>query len=98
VPFAPVGDPATLHEDPQVIANDLLFEMDHPVAGRIRQPRPLGSFETTPLEVRRGAPGFGQHTAEIAREIGLDDDQITRLERDGILLDAPVPAATTNAS
>ena len=90
VPFAPVGDPATIHEDPQVIANDLVFEMDHPVAGRIRQPRPLGTFEATPIEIRRGAPGFGQHTAEIAREIGLEAVEIARLQRAGVLMDDPV--------
>jgi len=92
VPYATIGDPQTIHEDPQVIANDLLFEMDHPIAGRLRQPRPLGDFSGTPTEIRRGAPGYGEHTAEIAREIGLDDDTLARLERDGILIDSPVTA------
>jgi crotonobetainyl-CoA:carnitine CoA-transferase CaiB-like acyl-CoA transferase len=34
VPHAQVNDVATLHEDPQVRANHLLVEMDHPHAGR----------------------------------------------------------------
>ena len=87
VPHATVGDPATIHNDPQVIANDLLFEMDHPIAGRLRQPRPIGKFEGTPTEIRRGAPGYGEHSAEVAREIGLDESAIAQLERDGILID-----------
>lgn len=90
VPYAPVGSPATIHEDPQVLANDLLFEMDHPLAGRLRQPRPIGHFEATPTEIRRGAPGHGEHTAEIAREIGLDADVVAALARDAILIDSPV--------
>ncbi len=67
VPFASLGDPATIHLDPQVIANDLLFEMDHPAAGRLRQPRPFGDFERTPTGVRRPAPSLGEHSEEIAR-------------------------------
>lgn len=90
VPFAPVGDPATIHEDPQVVANDLIFEMDHPVAGRVRQPQPLGEFEGTPSEIRRGAPGYGQHTAEIAAEVGIEGEAFGRLAQDGVLFDAPV--------
>ncbi len=89
VPYATIGDPATIHEDPQVIANDLLFEMTHPIAGRLRQPRPLGDFDGTPIERVRGAPGYGEHSAEVARESGLSDDEIAALLRDGIMLDAP---------
>jgi crotonobetainyl-CoA:carnitine CoA-transferase CaiB-like acyl-CoA transferase len=89
VPYATIGDPATIHEDPQVVANDLLFEMDHPLAGRLRQPRPLGTFEETPTTVRRGAPGYGEHTIDIAREIGLDETEIRSLEAAGVLYELP---------
>jgi crotonobetainyl-CoA:carnitine CoA-transferase CaiB-like acyl-CoA transferase len=88
VPYAKIGDPATIHEDAQVLANDLLFEMDHPVAGRLRQPRALGDFEGTPTELRRGAPAMGEHTQEIAREAGLSDSQISELTRAGVLQQA----------
>ncbi|MFK7897682.1 MAG: CaiB/BaiF CoA transferase family protein [Myxococcota bacterium] len=85
VPHAKVGDPATIHEDPQVLANDLLFEMDHPAAGRLRQPRPIGDFEGTPTRIRRGAPSYGEHTDEIAAEIGLGPERITELRKADIL-------------
>ncbi len=85
VPHATVGDPATIHDDPQVIANDLLFEMDHPAAGRLRQPRPIGDFEKTPSSIRRGAPSYGEHTDEIAGEIGIGPDEIASLRKSGIL-------------
>jgi crotonobetainyl-CoA:carnitine CoA-transferase CaiB-like acyl-CoA transferase len=87
VPHATVGDPATIHEDPQVVANSLIFEMDHPIAGRLRQPRPLGDFEATPAEMRSGAPGLGEHTREVAKEIGLTDSAISNLTRAGVLVD-----------
>ncbi len=89
VPYATIGDPATIHLDPQVVANDLLFEMDHPLAGPIRQPRPLGHFEATPGQVRCGAPGLGQHSREIAREAGLTNDRIDALLARGVLARGP---------
>ena len=88
VPYAKIGDPATIHEDVQVLANDLLFEMDHPVAGHLRQPRALGDFDGTPMELRRGAPAMGAHTREIALEAGLSDTEISDLTRAGVLLQA----------
>lgn len=88
VPFATIGDPETIHDDPQVIANDLLFEMDHPTAGRLRQPKPLGEFEGTPTEIRRGAPSYGEHSLEIADEAGLSRDEQRALIDAGILVSA----------
>ena len=85
VPYAPIGDPATIHDDPQVVANELIFEMDHPIVGRLRQPKPIGEFEGTPTRVERGAPGIGEHTREIAREAGYDDAEIATLLAEGIL-------------
>jgi len=84
VPYAPLGDPATIHNDPQVIANDLLFESEHPIAGRIRQPRPLGDFDSTPTSIRYPAPGLGEHSREIALEAGLTDEAIESLSADGL--------------
>jgi crotonobetainyl-CoA:carnitine CoA-transferase CaiB-like acyl-CoA transferase len=60
--------------------------MDHPIAGPVRQTRPLGDFEGTPTEIRRGAPGYGEHTREIAAEAGLDPDSVEALLRDGVLV------------
>ncbi len=95
VPHATVGDPATIHLDPQVIANELVFEMDHPAAGRMRQPKPLGDFEKTPVSVRRGAPRHGEHGREIAREAGLSVTEIEDLVSSRVLLAAPRPNAVT---
>jgi crotonobetainyl-CoA:carnitine CoA-transferase CaiB-like acyl-CoA transferase len=85
VPFAPLGDPATIHRDAQVIANELLLEWDHPTAGRLRQPRPLGDFDGTPTEVRRHAPSLGEHSREIALEAGVGTREIEALYHEGVL-------------
>ena len=91
-PFGRItGDPATIHRDPQVVANDLVFEMDHPAAGRLRQPKPLGDFEKTPVSVRRGAPRQGEHGREIAREAGLETAEIEGLIAARVLVEPVGP-------
>jgi crotonobetainyl-CoA:carnitine CoA-transferase CaiB-like acyl-CoA transferase len=79
---------ATIHQDPQVIANDLIFEMDHHVAGPLRQPRPIGDFSCTPSEIRRGAPAMGEHTRDVATEAGYSAKEIQQLLDRGILIQA----------
>lgn len=59
-------------DDPQVKHNDIFVERDHPVAGRVREPRPAARLSATPQRVSDPAPLFGQHSDEIVRELGLD--------------------------
>ena len=76
---------ASLHEHPQVVANALLREDEHPVAGRMRSPEPVGSYEKTPIAVRRLAPALGEHSDELLAELGVGPDEIASLRADGIV-------------
>lgn len=80
VPCAPVLRRKDVIRHPQIAANGSLMETDHPVAGRLRQARPAPRFSATPTDVRRTAPGLGEHTEEILREVGLDDALIAKLK------------------
>ena len=37
------------------------------------------------VDVRTGAPVFGEHTHEVLREHGFDDKQIEALEQEGAI-------------
>ncbi|MFI5317922.1 MAG: CoA transferase, partial [Myxococcota bacterium] len=60
-------------------------EYDDPRAGRIRQPRPAADFSETPARVRRPAPGLGEHSREVLREVGFSEGEVARLIEAGVL-------------
>ncbi|HEY2619905.1 MAG TPA: CoA transferase, partial [Acetobacteraceae bacterium] len=70
VPCAPVLTRSRMIEHPQVVANGIVVETEHPGAGRLRQARPAARFSATPTSMRRGGPALGEHTDEILAEIG----------------------------
>jgi crotonobetainyl-CoA:carnitine CoA-transferase CaiB-like acyl-CoA transferase len=85
VPCAPILGRRDLLTDPQIAANELIVESDHPQVGRLRQTRPAARFEGTPSEIRRPAPTLGQHTDEVLAELGLADSEISVLRESGAI-------------
>jgi len=85
VPCAPALTRSQVLNHPQIIASGTLIEIDHPVAGRLRQARPPASFERTPAGIRFGAPRLGEHTDEILLEIGYTSTQIEALRAAGVI-------------
>lgn len=84
VPFALVVAPSDLPDDPHARAIGLFEEFEHPVGGRVRQPRHPARFSVTPAELRRESPMLGEHSDEILIEIGRGD-QIVSLREQGIV-------------
>ncbi len=66
-------------EHEQIRVNAVIEEHDHPVAGRIRQPRPAARFSGTPAMIRRPAPVLGEHSREILLEAGFTSAEIDAL-------------------
>ncbi len=83
VPCAAVLTRTATLTDPQVRANGIVVEAEHPAAGRVRQARPAARFSATPQSIRAGAPAYGEHTVEVLREAGLGTEQIEALRRQG---------------
>jgi crotonobetainyl-CoA:carnitine CoA-transferase CaiB-like acyl-CoA transferase len=76
VPASRINTLAELPHDPQVRHNEIFVERQHPAAGTLREPRPAPRLSATPAGVSAPAPGFGQHSDEVVRELGLDPAEL----------------------
>jgi formyl-CoA transferase/CoA:oxalate CoA-transferase len=71
VPAGPVNTVDQVMTDPQVVARDMVWEVEHPTAGHLRMVAcPLKMSEST-TSVRLAPPLLGQHTDEVLAELGL---------------------------
>jgi crotonobetainyl-CoA:carnitine CoA-transferase CaiB-like acyl-CoA transferase len=82
---APVQTYPELVEDPQVAANDLIAELEHPQAGRVREVGLAVKLSHTPGRIETTAPEHGQHTEELLLAHGFTWDDITALRAEEVL-------------
>ena len=85
VPSAPVLRRNEVIANEQVLARELIVELDHPDIGPVRQPKPAARFDRTPAQIQGPAPRIGEHTAAILAEIGLEAAEIGRLAAEQIV-------------
>jgi crotonobetainyl-CoA:carnitine CoA-transferase CaiB-like acyl-CoA transferase len=76
---APVYSIDELVRDPQLLSRGIIYEMPHPVMGRVKQVGSIVKLSDSPFKVRNWSTRFGQHTAEILQELGYDKARITEL-------------------
>ncbi len=81
----PIQSPIEVTNDPQALANRYFIKVDHPKWGPIKMVGFPWDFSGTPAEWQRPAPEFGQHTGEILRELGYNQDEITALKTDSVI-------------
>lgn len=85
VPSGPINDMAQVYADPQVIARDMVVEVEHPTAGAIRNVGIPVKFSETPGSIRRPPPRFAEHTEEVLGEFGYSTAEIDGLRSRGIV-------------
>ena len=83
VPCAPVLTRNAMLDDPQVKANRIVEEFDHPRAGRVRDARPAARFSGTPAAIGAPAPAYGTDTEAVLCEAGVDAGKIAAWRRAG---------------
>ena len=88
IPFTPMHDLSTVFEDPHLAATGFFQAEQHPTEGALRRTRPAGHWSRTQPGPPGPAPRYGEHSAAVLREAGLDEDAINGLLRDGTVVAA----------
>ncbi len=70
-------------EDPQVLANEMVVEMEHPRAGTLRLLGTPLRLNDTPSSLRIVPPDLGQDTEDVIRELGYTADEIAAFREQG---------------
>ncbi|MDA0301899.1 MAG: CoA transferase [Chloroflexi bacterium] len=92
--FARMLDAAGVVTHPQTEALGAVQTITHPVAGDIRVLNYPWLFDNEIAALRTAPPLLGQHTAEIAREAGLNEAAIEALTANGTFVSTAVPQGT----
>jgi formyl-CoA transferase len=89
VPAGPVRFTEELLEDPQVLENQFVTNVDHPLLGPVRMASPLIQMTETPLQAQGASPTLGQHNEEVLSDLGYSDVEITELREQGVICSGP---------
>jgi formyl-CoA transferase len=84
IPCGPVLSMKELAEDPSLRATGAVVEVDHPTRGSYLTVGNPIKLSDSPSEVGR-SPLLGEHTAEILRELGFSDSDITAAQEGGVI-------------
>ena len=72
IPAGRINSIDDLLVDPQLQASGLFVEREHPTEGRYVEVRPPVRFSAAPAPTLAHAAGIGEHSEEVARELGVD--------------------------
>lgn len=84
--------------DPQTLSRDMVVEVEHSTLGPVKTIGTPLKFSSTPGKVRSGAPVYGEHTREVLREYGFNDQEIAAFEKEGAVVSAPDNQARQNVA
>jgi formyl-CoA transferase len=80
IPVGPINTIDRVFADPQVLARQMLVEMEHPKVGKFKVVGSPLKLSETPVEYRIPPPLLGEHTEEVLRNVlGYDKEKIARL-------------------
>ena len=86
VPATPVNRVDQALEDPQVRAQNMIWQMDHPRLGKTPIVGFPLAFSGMQLGLRRNPPRQGEHTDEVLKECGYGPGEIAQLRGKKVIL------------
>jgi crotonobetainyl-CoA:carnitine CoA-transferase CaiB-like acyl-CoA transferase len=71
VPCGPINNLAEVFADPQVQHRNMLFELEHPLAGQVPMVANPVKFSQTPIEYHKAPPVLGADTEAVLQALGI---------------------------
>ncbi len=86
IPVGPVNDIPTVLNDPQVLAREMVLEVEHSSLGPIQQLGPVPKLSRTPARVRKAPPTLGEDTESVLlNELGCSPADIKTLREQAVI-------------
>lgn len=92
MPCGPIHRLEDVLTEPQVVHNESIIELEHPIHGSYPVPNTPFRLHGTPVGPSRYAPRLGEHSVEILAEAGFDQDEIDALLARGVITGIRAPA------
>jgi crotonobetainyl-CoA:carnitine CoA-transferase CaiB-like acyl-CoA transferase len=87
VPAGPVNTYDQMLNDPHMVARQVTTTVEHPTMGPLRALSSPLRLSATPPQIRRPAPLFGQHSAEVLMSVGYSRENVEALQGSGAVFD-----------
>lgn len=84
VPCGPFNFPPDVFNDPQLLENEFIVEVEHPLLGAYKTFGPPVKMDGTPTRVTAPPPTLDQHTDEVLLEIGFSPEDVAGLRAAGV--------------
>jgi len=68
---APVNNIAQVVNDPHILEREMVVEVEHPRAGKLKVTGTPMKFSRTPCKIEKACPDVGQDTEEILKNLGM---------------------------
>jgi len=85
VPATPVNDVDDIPEDEHIQARDMFQIVPHPEHGSVRAIGHPMKFGSTLRDPENPAPALGEHTNQVLKHFGYDEETIDELHRKGVV-------------
>jgi len=81
IPCGPVNTIDQVASDPQILAREMIIDVQHPDAGKFKVVNTPFKFSRTPYRAERASPDLGEHTEDILGQLlGMTHKEISELE------------------
>ena len=81
IPASVVNQLDDIHKDPQVVEQGSLVEVEHPITGTMRMPRPPFKFLNQDKFPKKQATILGADTREVLESLGVENEHILKNRR-----------------